>query len=81
MKALQAETGTEVVTSEVLGVPPDAREALVFATLGARFVAGEALTRVRVTGAQEGVVLGCWTPAPGPGSLDAGAQGASLEPF
>ena len=64
MRALQVECGLPVTTTEELGVPPDAREAMLFAALGARFVAQEAVTRPGVTGAQAGAVLGSWTPAP-----------------
>jgi anhydro-N-acetylmuramic acid kinase len=64
MEALAAECKMPVTTTDELGVPPDAREAMVFAALGARFVAGEAVTRPGVTGAKEGMLLGNWTPAP-----------------
>lgn len=66
MEALAKQCKVPVGTTDALGVPPDAREAMVFAALGARFVAQEPVTRPGVTGAREGSVLGSWTPAPGP---------------
>jgi anhydro-N-acetylmuramic acid kinase len=47
-----------VVSSAAVGVPPDGREALVFATLGARCLIGEPSTRPAATGARPGRVLG-----------------------
>ena len=49
------------------GVDPDAREALVFAALAARCLAGEGVTRPETTGAAGGRVLGKISPAFGPG--------------
>jgi 1,6-anhydro-N-acetylmuramate kinase len=46
----------------VAGVDPDAREALVFATLAARCVLGEPSTRSSATGAAAGRVLGKISP-------------------
>lgn len=69
MGALEKECGAPVTTTEELGVPPDAREAMVFAALGARFVARDGVTKTGVTGAREGVILGNWTPRPGTGAL------------
>ena len=55
------------MSSDGAGVPPDGREALVFAVLGARCLAGEPSTRPGATGAREGRVLGklCWPAATG----------------
>lgn len=48
------------------GVPPDFREALAFAVLGARLAVGEPSSRPEVTGASRGRVLGKWSRgAPG----------------
>lgn len=52
-----------VVSSADFGVDPDAREALVFAVLGARFVLGHPVTRPSATGARAGRVLGKFSPA------------------
>jgi 1,6-anhydro-N-acetylmuramate kinase len=53
-----------VVSSATVGVPPDGREALVFAALGARCLVGEPSTRPGATGAAPGRVLGklVWPP-------------------
>jgi len=53
-----------VVSSATVGVPPDGREALVFAALGARCLVGEPSTRTGATGAAPGRVLGklVWPP-------------------
>lgn len=53
-----------VASSADFGVDPDAREALVFAVLGARFVLGHPVTRPGATGAKVGRVLGKFSPAP-----------------
>ena len=52
------------VPTSALGVDPDAREALAFAALGARFAVGEPSTTPAATGAAPGRVLGKWSPAP-----------------
>ncbi len=51
-----------VVSGADFEVDPDAREALVFATLAARWVVGEAVTRPSVTGARAGRMLGKLSP-------------------
>ena len=53
-----------MASSADFGVDPDAREALVFAVLGARFVLGRPVTRKGATGARPGRVLGKFSPAP-----------------
>jgi len=58
LEALARRSGLPVVASSCLGVDPDAREALVFAVLGARCALGLPSTRSSVTGAREGRVLG-----------------------
>ncbi|MEZ6014180.1 MAG: anhydro-N-acetylmuramic acid kinase [Planctomycetota bacterium] len=61
----RAAQGRAVVTSAAVGVPPDAREALVFAALGARCLIGEPSTLPGATGARPGRVLGkLVTPPP-----------------
>ncbi|MEE2941646.1 MAG: anhydro-N-acetylmuramic acid kinase, partial [Planctomycetota bacterium] len=50
--------------TSALGVDPDAREALAFAALGARFAVGEPSTSPAATGALAGRVLGKWSPGP-----------------
>ncbi|MEO6710834.1 MAG: anhydro-N-acetylmuramic acid kinase [Planctomycetota bacterium] len=52
-----------LASSADFGVDPDAREALVFAVLGARCVLGQASTRASATGARAGRVLGKFSPA------------------
>jgi anhydro-N-acetylmuramic acid kinase len=52
-------------TSDELGVPAQAREAIAFALLGEAHLRGEPANLPRVTGAKRAVVLGSWTPAPG----------------
>lgn len=64
MAALERLGGLPARPSQQVGVDPDAREALVFAVLGARLVAGEPVTRPAVTGAREGRILGILTPGP-----------------
>lgn len=49
---------------DALGMDPDAREAAAFAVLAWAFVQGLPGNVPRATGAEEGVVLGSWTPAP-----------------
>ncbi|MEO2095235.1 MAG: anhydro-N-acetylmuramic acid kinase [bacterium] len=52
-----------VESSQTAGVDPDAREALVFATLAARCVLGQATSAPSATGAAPGRVLGKISPA------------------
>lgn len=56
--------GRRWVPTGSLGIDPDAREALAFAALGARFAVGEPSTSPEATGALAGRVLGKWSPAP-----------------
>ncbi|MFN0243867.1 MAG: anhydro-N-acetylmuramic acid kinase [Planctomycetota bacterium] len=56
--ALATETRAELVASDDLGVPADAREGLVFAILAARCVLGRPVTRTTATGARAGRMLG-----------------------
>ncbi len=51
-----------VVSSAEYGVQPEAREALVFATLAARCLLGQAVSRTSATGAKAGRVLGKISP-------------------
>ncbi len=51
-------------TSDELGVPAQAREAIAFALLGEAYLRGEPANLPRVTGARRAVVLGSLTPAP-----------------
>jgi 1,6-anhydro-N-acetylmuramate kinase len=67
MAALERLGGLPARASQQVGVDPDAREALVFAVLGARLVAGEPVTRATVTGAREGRILGILVPGPAVG--------------
>jgi anhydro-N-acetylmuramic acid kinase len=64
LDALAVHCRAPVVSGEDFGVDPDAREALVFAVLGARCVLGEASTLPSATGALAGRVLGKFSPAP-----------------
>ena len=50
-----------VWSSAEFGVPPDGREALAFAVLGARFLVGEPSSSPSATGALAGRVLGKWS--------------------
>ena len=52
-----------VASSVDFGVDPDAREALVFAVLGANFALGRALSCPGATGARRGRILGKFSPA------------------
>ena len=67
-RSLRSELGglgvdlASIGSSERYGVPPDGREALAFAALGARFLVGEPSTSRSATGALGGRVLGKWTP-------------------
>ena len=58
VRALERRTGAPAAASDAYGVPVDAREALVFAVLGARCALGIASTDRRATGAGAGRVLG-----------------------
>ena len=62
--ALALHSRAPVASSADFGVDPDAREALVFAVLGARFVLGHPVTRSSATGARPGRLLGKFSPAP-----------------
>ncbi|HUR27603.1 MAG TPA: anhydro-N-acetylmuramic acid kinase [Planctomycetota bacterium] len=53
-----------VASSLDFGVDPDAREALVFAVLGARCVLGHPVTSPSATGARAGRILGKFSAAP-----------------
>ncbi|MCB9903747.1 MAG: anhydro-N-acetylmuramic acid kinase [Planctomycetes bacterium] len=59
---IERETGLHAVSSAARGLDPDAREALVFAGLGARAILGEPSTRPGVTGAAAGRILGKISP-------------------
>ncbi|MFT5735296.1 MAG: anhydro-N-acetylmuramic acid kinase [Planctomycetota bacterium] len=50
--------------SDGAGIPPDGREAMAFAALGARFLLGEPSTSQEATGAAAGRILGKWSPGP-----------------
>ncbi len=63
-RVLADRASLRVVDSSRHGVPPKAREALVFAVLAARFAAGEPVTLRSVTGAAPGRLLGKLSPAP-----------------
>jgi len=58
MRALGAATGVRVVSSDAYRIDPDAREALVFAVLGAATVLEVPLSHAGATGALTGRVLG-----------------------
>ena len=60
--ALERRLGSPLETTAAVGIDPDAREALVFATLAARCLLGEGVTRTTATGAEEGRVLGKISP-------------------
>ncbi|MBK7874630.1 MAG: anhydro-N-acetylmuramic acid kinase [Planctomycetes bacterium] len=62
LAALERATGLEVASSRALGVDPDAREGLVFATLALRCVLGVSVTAPGATGAALGRPLGKWSP-------------------
>ena len=62
VEALAVRSRAPVASSADFGVDPDAREALVFAVLGASFVLGIPLTRPSVTGARVGRILGKYSP-------------------
>lgn len=56
--------GVELVTSAAAGVPPESREAMAFALLGAATLDGVPSNVPAVTGASRAVVLGSVTPVP-----------------
>jgi anhydro-N-acetylmuramic acid kinase len=56
--------GLPVLTTDDLGVPGDAKEAIAFALLGAATLDGEPSNVPAVTGARRAVVLGSVTPRP-----------------
>ncbi|MDP6538699.1 MAG: anhydro-N-acetylmuramic acid kinase [Planctomycetota bacterium] len=62
--ALERRLGRPLETTAAAGVDPDGREALVFATLAARCLLGEAVTSTGATGAAQGRVLGKISPPP-----------------
>lgn len=62
MEALARRSRRPVASSDAVGVPPDAREGLVFALLGARCALGIPSTRPSVTGARAGRILGKLSP-------------------
>ena len=65
MQALRDRVGTTVIlTTDTLGVPADAKEALAFALLAAATLDGEPSNVPSVTGAKRAVVLGSITPKP-----------------
>ena len=65
VSALQARCGCPVVSSQELGVDPDAREALVFALLAVRCALGIPASDPRASGARRGAILGKLSfPAP-----------------
>ena len=64
VQALEEESGLRVPTTAELAVDPDAREALVFASLGAAAALGIPLTRPGATGAAAGRVLGKFSSPP-----------------
>lgn len=57
----------EVISSDALGFASDAIEASAFAWLAWRFIQGLPGNLVNVTGANQPLCLGSWTPAPGRG--------------
>ncbi|QDV07772.1 Anhydro-N-acetylmuramic acid kinase [Planctomycetes bacterium Poly30] len=65
-------------SSDAAGVPPDGREALAFAALGARFLIGEPSTSRAATGAAPGRILGKWSPAPPIPVSDTNGPGPSI---
>jgi len=65
MRALQAAApGCRWLTSDQVGVPAQAKEAIAFALLGEAYLRGEPGNLPTVTGADRAVVLGSYTPAP-----------------
>jgi anhydro-N-acetylmuramic acid kinase len=67
LKAIQdALPGSRVLTTEALGVPVEAKEAMAFAFLAYESVSGRPGNVPSATGARKEVVLGSVTPAPYP---------------
>lgn len=64
MESLSSALDRNMETTAALGVDPDAREALVFAALGAACAAGIPMTHPGATGARAGVILGKFSAAP-----------------
>lgn len=64
MRALAAHARARVASSAECGIDPDAREALVFAVLGAALALEIPLSHPGATGARPGRVLGKLSPAP-----------------
>ena len=60
---LENTLGRKLATTRQLGIDPDAREALVFAALGAANLAGVPLSHPGATGARAGVILGKFSGA------------------
>jgi anhydro-N-acetylmuramic acid kinase len=60
--------GGDVKTTDELGIPSEAKEAVAFALLGAATMDGEPSNVPSVTGAKRAVVLGSITPKPSPQS-------------
>ena len=58
--------GSRVLTTETLGVPVSAKEAMAFAFLAFESVSGRPGNVPSATGAQREVILGSVTPAPYP---------------
>jgi len=63
LDALARRVPCAVASSAAVGVDPKAREALVFAVLGARCALGIPSTDPGATGARRGRVLGKWSHA------------------
>ncbi|MEM6315521.1 MAG: anhydro-N-acetylmuramic acid kinase, partial [Planctomycetota bacterium] len=64
MRELQQRTGVTPQTGVNLGMPPDAKEAVAFALLGAATLDREPSNVPSATGASRSVVLGSITPKP-----------------
>ena len=64
MEGLRRAAGRKLITTDALGVPTAAREAMAFALLGAATLDGEPSNLPAVTGAGRAVVLGSITPRP-----------------
>jgi anhydro-N-acetylmuramic acid kinase len=66
MNILQSRLGNvPILTTDQLGIPSEAKEAVAFALLGAATLDGEPGNVPSCTGAQEAVILGSITPRPG----------------
>ncbi|MBL8857572.1 MAG: anhydro-N-acetylmuramic acid kinase [Planctomycetes bacterium] len=72
MGALHERCGIPVRSSAGLGIPPDAREALVFAVLGAACALEIPLSAPGATGSAPLRVLGKLSPAPGKANISTG---------